>query len=64
MTGDELKALRLRKGLRVEELAVLLGVSAASVFGWEAGRQQVTRPMSRLLAATVEPLPDVPKAND
>lgn len=49
MTGEELRATRLRMGWTPEELAAVLRVSKAGVYSWETGRRAVPGPVAVLL---------------
>ena len=50
MTGDELRAARLRLGLSQEGLAEVFGVPASTVWRWETGKHAIERPRVLALA--------------
>ena len=49
MTADEFKDIRVKLGLLQEDLAVWLGVSAATVSRMESGVSPVSGPVSRCM---------------
>jgi transcriptional regulator with XRE-family HTH domain len=49
MTGDELKALRIKLGLTQEELGERLGVTRVTVARWEIGLRKVPELAVRLV---------------
>lgn len=43
MTGSELKALRLRLGYSISEMAAALAVSPSTVCRWQSGDSKISR---------------------
>lgn len=54
LTGPQLMALRTRKGWTREELARELGVTYSTIYRWERGLVEISRPMERALRATLD----------
>lgn len=58
MTGDELKAARLRLGLTLEQMAAMLGYQGAQrrqmQYDLETGRRPIREPQRRLIEAYLE----------
>jgi len=54
----ELRALRLRAGLKQAELAERVGSYAVAVSDWETGRRQIPQELQQQLRALLEPLPE------
>ena len=48
MTGEELKALRLRLGLTREAMAEKLGITASAVYKIESGENQMRKSVALL----------------
>jgi transcriptional regulator with XRE-family HTH domain len=56
MTGDELRALRLRLGLTQTQLAAALDVSASTIAKYEAGKTSNRQPIPRVVELAVRAL--------
>lgn len=58
MTGDELKAARLRFGLTLEQMATMLGYQGAQrrqmQYDLETGRRPIREPQRRLIEAYLD----------
>lgn len=64
-SGDEFRLLRKYQGLRVADLAVLLGVTPETIAQWEAGESAPSAPACASLAAMMrDQLASAPAARD
>ena len=59
MTGTDLRAARLSRGLTQQQLADALGVTRNSVARWERGELTIRAP--KMLAAALQAIPLAPK---
>ncbi len=51
MTGDQFKAIRIRLGMSVPELAKHLGFDRSHVYSLENGNREITRVLELLMKA-------------
>ena len=62
--ADEVKQLRERLGLTIDQLAKELGVTCRTVYRWEAGESEAHPIYLARLQAMAYPAPDLQKLKD